>query len=63
MFGSCSKLSSLDISSFNTNKCKSFSHIFENDEGLNLYYNSKTCSNLKDNIPSFVITHDVSENQ
>ena len=61
MFGNCSKLSSLDISTFNTEKCTNFKDMFENDDGLNLTLNYKTCSNLKDVLPPYINPHDSSE--
>ena len=54
MFSSCNGLKSLDISSFNTGKCRDFTDMFENDEGLNLYINNNTCSNLVENLPSYI---------
>ena len=62
MFGSCLKLTSLDITTFNTGKCNNFTNMFENDENLNLYLNYEICNNLKGQIPSFVKVHDISEN-
>ena len=60
MFGSCSKLTSLDISTFNTNNCDNFTNIFENDNVLELYVNFTACPNLKNEIPDYVKYHDVS---
>ena len=62
MFESCIKLSSLDISTFNTSGCKNFTNMFENDEGLNLYIDSKISSNLMQQIPGFVKVNDISKN-
>ena len=62
MFGSCTKLTSLNISTFDTNKVTNFTNMFENDNGLNLYLDSKICSNLKQQLPNFINVHDISEN-
>ena len=59
MFSSCTKLTSLDITSFNTTACTKFTNMFENDNGLNLYINSKICPNLKEQLPSFLQVHDI----
>ena len=58
MFASCTKLNSLDISTFNTANCKDFTDMFENDEGLDLYFNFNKCPNLKEKIPTYVNIHD-----
>ena len=63
MFKNCTSLTSLNISTFNTVNCQNFTDMFEKDEGLDLYFDFKTCSNLINEIPSYVKTHDTSENQ
>ena len=62
MFNSCTKLKSLNLSSFSTEKCTNFREIFENDEGLDLYINNNTCSNLVAEIPYYVNVIDTSNN-
>ena len=62
MFSTCSKLTSLNIGSFNTINCKNFTNMFENDNNLELYLNYQTCSNLKNELPSFIKPHDINEN-
>ncbi len=62
MFSDCFSLSYLDISSFNTENCLNFEKMFDNDEGLNLTLNYKTCKNLKDALPVYINPHDSSEN-
>jgi surface protein len=62
MFGDCTGLTSLDISTFNTSKCINFNEMFINDDGLDLYYNKTICDNLVDQIPNYVKKHDISDN-
>ena len=62
MFSSCLKLTSLNITTFNTSSCKNFDNIFLNDENLNLYIDSKMCQNLMEKIPDFIKIHDISNN-
>ena len=62
MFASCIKLTSLNISTFNTSKCKNFNFMFENDEGLDLYVDNKTCENLIEYLPTYINIHDIHEN-
>ena len=57
MFGSCTKLNSLDISTFNTTNCKSFTNMFENDKNLNLYINFDITNNLRETIPNYINVH------
>ena len=61
MFASCLKLSSLNISSFNTKKCKNFTNIFENDKNLNLYFDYEKCSNLVEDIPEYVNIYNITK--
>lgn len=42
MFGFCTSLKSLNISSFSTNKCNEFGTMFENDNDLSIYITEKT---------------------
>ena len=60
MFASCSKLKTLNISSFITTDVQNLENMFEKDEGLELYLNYKTCANLKEILPYYIHTHDVS---
>ena len=62
MFSSCTKLTSLNITSFNTTICTNFTNMFEDDNVLNLYINSKICPNLKEQLPSFLEVHDININ-
>ena len=62
MFGYCIKLTSLNISSFDTNNCKNFNDMFIDDDGLKLYIDSRICSNLVKEIPTFVDVVDISKN-
>ena len=62
MFASCTKLTSLDIRTFETSTCKNFTNMFENDQNLDLYYNMQTCSNMKETLPPYINGHDTSEN-
>ena len=59
MFANCTSLKSLNFSTFRTDKCNSFSGIFENDFGLDLYLTKKTCNNLRKELPSYVNVHDI----
>ena len=61
MFNSCFWLKSLDLTSFNTQKCTDFTGIFENDEGLNLYIKNNTCSNLVGQLPDYINAIDSSQ--
>ena len=61
MFVNCTKLTSLNISTFNTSKCTNFNGMFDNDQGLDLYYNKTMCSNLEIQIPDYVNKHDINE--
>ena len=61
MFGSYINLNSLNITSFNTSNCQSFNNMFENDEGLILYIDSRICPNLKNEIPDFVNVNDINQ--
>ena len=62
MFGSCTNLKSLNIANFDTSSCTNFENMFENDDGLNLYIDSRRCSNLVDLIPKSINITDVSKN-
>ena len=62
MFGSCYELTSLDISSFNSNNCKNFTNMFKNDKNLELYINSTLCKNLIDTVPEYVRIYNYSRN-
>jgi len=62
MFGGCTKLSSLDISTFNTINCKGFTNMFENDTNLNLYLNFDNTKNLRETLPNYINIHNSTEN-
>ena len=62
MFFSCTNLKSLNIQSFNTNNCQIFEGIFGNCNGMELYINPNTCSNLFEYIPEYVVVHNVTTN-
>ena len=61
MFSSCKKLTSLDITTFNTQNVRDFTEIFLNDDGLTLYVNFYICSNLKEYLPDYIKIIDISE--
>ena len=44
----------LDLSSFNTSKCKSFTGIFQNCNGLSIKINNETCANIIKALPLYV---------
>jgi surface protein len=59
MFASCVKLTSLNISTFNTQNVEDFKNIFKDDKNLELYLDSNKCKNLISYLPSYVIYHDI----
>ena len=58
MFSSCTKLSYLDLSSFDTHTCTNFNNMFENDIDLDLFIDKNKCSNLIEQLPDYVHYHD-----
>ena len=54
MFESCVNLKSLDLSSFVTNKCKDFTNIFKNDNGLVIIIDENNNQKLIENLPDYV---------
>ena len=62
MFASCTSLKSLNIGSFFTANVENenLENMFEKDEGLELYMDYKTCANLKQILPTYITTHDIS---
>ena len=60
MFASCVSLTSLNIGSFFTANVEKLDNIFENDEGLQLYMDFKTCANLRAILPDYVTANDIS---
>ena len=61
MFSSCKKLTSLDITTFNTQNARDLTDIFLNDDGLTLYVDFYFCSNLKEYIPDYIKVIDISQ--
>ena len=61
MFSSCKKLTSLDITTFNTQNVRNFANIFLNDDGLTLYVDFNKCSNLKEYLPDYIKVIDISQ--
>jgi surface protein len=55
MFASCSSLHNLDLSSFNTEKCKVFTNMFDKVDKLTVKVNATTSRNLIDAIKDYVI--------
>ena len=54
MFSSCVNLATLNIGSFFTANVQNYTDMFKDDVGLELYFDFKTCANLKINLPDYV---------
>ena len=54
MFYNCNKLTSLNIATFDTQKCEKFDQIFGGITSLELTVNQNKCSNILTNLPSGV---------
>ena len=54
MFFSCIKLTSLNLTSFDTTACYNFNNMFDNDIDLDLYIDKNKCSNLIEKLPEYV---------
>ena len=61
MFSSCISLSSLNIGSFFTANVENLTDMFDKDEGLQLYMDFHTCSNLKASLPEYVTPIDTTQ--
>ena len=61
MFNNCSKLTSLDITSFNTGICENFENIFDNDIKLFLTIDSRISPSLVEHIPEYVNVTDINK--
>ena len=62
MFASLVKLTSLDISTFNTTACTNFENMFLDDTDLHLTIDSRLCKSLLDKIPKYVNVTDLNDN-
>ena len=54
MFFSCIKLTSLNLTSFDTTACYNFNNMFDNDIDLDLYIDKNKCANLIAKLPEYV---------
>ena len=59
MFSTCIELTSLDISSFDTNACQNYENMFLNDTELNVVIDSSISPDLRKNIPDYVNVTDI----
>ena len=55
MFSYCTNLTYLDIGTFFTANVENYEDMFEEDRGLELHFDFKTCANIKEKLPPYVI--------